>query len=72
MKVHTYGEIYTQKNIHTERTYIWKGHTHGGTYIQGGHTHGGKYIRRGHTHEGAHTWRDTYTKGYIYRGDIYM
>ena len=58
MKGYIHGGTYTRKDIHAEGTYTRRGHTHGGTYIRGGHIH-----------EGAHTWRDTYTKGYIHGGD---
>lgn len=69
------GGIYIWKNnymernthggdVHTERTYTWRKHTHGRIHIEGYtygrtytvvYTHDGTYIRRGPI-----TWRDKY------------
>lgn len=75
MKGHTYGEIYTWMNIHTEGnvddgTYKWrdmhmKGHTHGGTYAwrdiyMDQHRYGGECTRK-----------DIHAEEYTHRGDVY-
>ena len=66
------GGIYIGGDIHTERTYIWRRHTHGGC-IEEIHMER-TYRWRGHIHKGntaGHTRRGTYTRRNIHTEQIY-